>query len=48
VVNIPPGATKQCFIANSGRSGDRVKLRCESAFGAEGRVRLFQPISQYP
>jgi len=46
-MNILPGATNQCFITNNGRLGDRVKLRCESSLGANGSVRLFQPISQY-
>jgi hypothetical protein len=44
---IPPGATNKCFITNNGSSGDRVKLRCESSFGTDGSLRLFQPISQY-
>ena len=47
-MNVPPGETYGCFITNSGRLGDRVKVRCESSFGAQGSLRLFKPISQYP
>ena len=47
-MDIPPGETYGCFITNNGRLGDRVKVRCESSFGAEGSLRLFKPISQYP
>lgn len=46
-MNIPPGGTYGCFITNNGRLGDRVKVRCESSFGAEGSLRIFKPISQY-
>lgn len=47
-VNVPPGKTKEFCITNNGSFGDRIKVRCESSFGAGGNVRLFQPISQYP
>jgi hypothetical protein len=47
-VNVPPGETKEFYITNNGSFGDRVKVRCESSYGAGGNVRLFQPIFQYP